>query len=493
MTPDTTPVTSALVVVPTYDERESVERAVTRVLAADARTKVLVVDDGSPDGTADLVAALAADEPRLHLLRRSGKGGLGSAYRAGFAWALERGYDAVVEMDADLSHPADRLPALLDALGDADLSIGSRWVKGGGTEGWPLSRRLLSRGGNLYVRLMLGLGVGDATAGFRAFRRSALETIDPATLASEGYAFQIESTYVARRLGLRLTEVPITFTERAEGTSKMSGRIVLEALLRVTGWAFGVGRPPASRRRAVLARSGSTPAVGPLARVAAVLAALLLVGGVALAAQAATHPEPASLAPLPARTAAPSPSASAPDAPASGGADAARGAPARDAGSNDASIPVPAAGSDTPAAQQPVAIRIPAIGVESRLIDLGIAKDGTMQVPTDPALAGWLTGAPAPGERGPAVIAGHVDTHEGPAVFYRLRELEPGDTIEVERRDGTTLTFTVRRLESFAKDDFPTARVYGPAPGPVLRLITCSGDIDPVSGHYVDNTVVFAS
>ncbi|QKE82655.1 class F sortase [Arthrobacter sp. NEB 688] len=493
MTPDTTPVTSALVVVPTYDERESVERAVTRVLAADPRTEVLVVDDGSPDGTADLVAALAADEPRLHLLRRSGKGGLGSAYRAGFAWALERRYDAVVEMDADLSHPATRLPALLDGLADADLVIGSRWVDGGATHGWPLSRQLLSRGGNLYVRIALGLGVGDATAGFRAFRRAALETIDPTSLVSEGYAFQIESTYVARRLGLRLLEVPITFTERAEGTSKMSGRIVLEALLRVTGWAVGIGRPPAARRRAVLARGGSVPAVRPLAKVAAVLAALALVGGVALAARAATHPEPASLAPLPARSAAPVPASPSPDATPSGAGDAAGGDEARDAGSNDASIPVPAAGSDTPAAQQPVAIRIPAIGVESRLIDLGIAKDGTMQVPTDPALAGWLTGAPAPGERGPAVIAGHVDTHEGPAVFYRLRQLEPGDAIEVERRDGTTVTFTVRRLETFAKDDFPTDRVYGPAPGPVLRLITCSGDIDPVTGHYVDNTVVFAS
>ena len=250
MTGTTRPdVRTTLVVVPTYDERDNVEEAVRRVLHADPRVEVLVVDDGSPDGTADLVDALRADESRLHLVRREGKGGLGSANRAGFGWALERGYDAVVEMDADLSHPADRLPALLDGLADADLVIGSRWVPGGATVGWPLSRRLLSRGGNLYVRLLLRLGVGDATAGFRAFRREALETMDAVHLASEGYSFQVESTYVARRLGLRLVEVPITFTERVEGDSKMSTRIVLEALLRVTGWAVGGASPGGDRCR----------------------------------------------------------------------------------------------------------------------------------------------------------------------------------------------------------------------------------------------------
>lgn len=495
MNPDpTAPVTRALVVIPTYDERESVERAVRGVLDADPRTEVLVVDDGSPDGTADLVAALAADDARVHLLRRSGKGGLGSAYRAGFAWALARDHDAVVEMDADLSHPVDRLPALLDGLADADLVIGSRWVPGGATQGWPLRRRLLSRAGNLYVRLALGLGVGDATAGYRAFRRDALERLDPSTLASEGYAFQVETTYVARRLGLRLAEVPITFTEREAGLSKMSGRIVLEALLRVTGWAVGIGRPESARRAALAARGVGAPAIGRARRAGVLLGLLALLGGGALAARAVTDPAPVRLptaaergvtTPSPAPSA--TPSAPAPAAPSSPGADS------RTAGSNDASIPAPATGRQAPAGDRPVEVRIPRIGVTSRLVDLGIAKDGTMEVPRDPALAGWLTAAPAPGQRGPAVIAGHVDTQAGPAVFARLDELVPGDEVEVLQQDGDLVTFTVRSLASFAKDDFPTAQVYGPAPGPVLRLVTCSGEIDPVSGHYTDNTVVFAS
>ncbi|WP_282958986.1 class F sortase [Phycicoccus avicenniae] len=145
------------------------------------------------------------------------------------------------------------------------------------------------------------------------------------------------------------------------------------------------------------------------------------------------------------------------------------------------------------AGDRPVEVVIPAIGVRSSLVDLGIAGDGTMQVPSDFARAGWLTAAPAPGQRGPAVIAGHVDSHEGPAVFFRLSELVAGDEVRVVQADGDVVSFTVRGKESFAKDEFPTDRVYGPVPGPVLRLITCSGEVDPVSGHYVDNTVVFAS
>ena len=500
MTTPTSPVRSALVVLPTYQERENVETAIDRVLAADPRVEVLVVDDGSPDGTADLVAALGERQPRVHLLRRGGKGGLGSAYRAGFGWALERGYDAVVEMDADLSHPADRLPALLDGLADADLVIGSRWVPGGATVGWPLSRRLLSRGGNRYVRLLLRLGVGDATAGFRAFRREALRTIGATDLASEGYCFQVESTYVARRLGLRLAEVPITFTERAQGSSKMSNRIVLEALLRVTGWAVGIGRPAAARDAVVAATPGA-PAVLPRSTKVGVVAALVAVVaglGVAVASAASRDAAPASLQvptdrPTTAASSTPDSSTTAdPAAPVD--PETAFGPQVRDADGGDAALPAPAERvGTTPAGDRPVEVRIPAIGVDSTLVDLGIADDGTMQVPTDFQKAGWLTAAPAPGERGPAVIAGHVDSHRGPAVFYRLSELRPGDEVEVVQEDGDVVTFTVRGSAQFAKDDFPTDQVYGPAPGPVLRLITCSGDIDPKSGHYLDNTVVFAS
>ena len=167
---------------------------------------------------------------------------------------------------------------------------------------------------------------------------------------------------------------------------------------------------------------------------------------------------------------------------------------ARDARRSESAIPVATApGDPPPSGDVPVRVRIPSIGVDSTLVDLGIAADGTMQVPADFDLAGWLTAAPAPGQRGPAVIAGHVDSHDGPAVFFRLGDLVPGDRVEVVQRDGDVLTFTVRSLARFAKDDFPTDLVYGPAPGPVLRLITCSGQVDPVSGHYLDNTVVFAS
>ena len=172
-----------------------------------------------------------------------------------------------------------------------------------------------------------------------------------------------------------------------------------------------------------------------------------------------------------------------------------RGEGARTAGSGDAALPAPelAVGASTPKGDRPVEVVIPAIGVRSRLVDLGIAGDGTMQVPSDFARAGWLTAAPAPGQRGPAVIAGHVDSREGPAVFFRLHELVAGDEVRVVQADGDVVSFTVRGKESFAKDAFPTDRVYGPVPGPVLRLVTCSGEVDPVSGHYLDNTVVFAS
>jgi dolichol-phosphate mannosyltransferase len=232
----------ALVVIPTYNEIESIEAVVERVLAADDRAEVLVVDDSSPDGTGDLVAKLAEGSSRLHLLRRPGKQGLGTAYRAGFAWGIERGYDALVEMDADMSHPPERLPALLGALAGADLVIGSRYVPGGSTVNWSPLRKLISRGGNTYVRLALGLPIHDATAGYRAYRVEVLEALPVSAVASNGYCFQVEMAHRTWREGFRVTEVPITFTERTSGVSKMSQRIVLEALLRVAAWAVTGGR-----------------------------------------------------------------------------------------------------------------------------------------------------------------------------------------------------------------------------------------------------------
>ncbi len=230
--------TRALVVIPTYNEIATLQRAVMRVLAADRRASVLVVDDGSPDGTGDLADELARAVPRVHAQHRSGKLGLGSAYRDGFTWGLAQGFDVVCEMDADLSHPADALPALLDALDTADVAIRSRYVPGGSVVGWPMSRHLLSRGGNRYVRTLTGVPVRDATAGFRAYRRSVIETLDMATLTTDGYAFQLEMTLRAWQAGFRLAEVPIRFVERQEGASKMSRAIVAEAMLHVARWAW---------------------------------------------------------------------------------------------------------------------------------------------------------------------------------------------------------------------------------------------------------------
>ena len=234
-------------VIPTYNEAESVVEVIDRVLAAEPRADVLVVDDGSPDGTAKLVLERSAGEPRVHLMVGSGKLGLGAAYGAGFGWGLERGYDALVEMDADLSHPPERLPALLDGLADADLVIGSRYVPGGRTVNWSRSREAISRGGNTYVRLALGVPVHDGTAGYRAYRREVLEELPVEAVRSNGYCFQIEMVHKAWQEGFRVVEVPITFTERASGVSKMSRQIVAEALLRVTQWALTGGRRRARR------------------------------------------------------------------------------------------------------------------------------------------------------------------------------------------------------------------------------------------------------
>jgi dolichol-phosphate mannosyltransferase len=228
----------SIVVIPTYDEADNIQTVIDRILRSASDVDVLVVDDNSPDGTAALVAAHARYLDRVFLLRHGEKAGLGAAYRAGFRWALNRNYDVIVQMDADLSHPPERVPALIIALEDADVAIGSRYVAGGEISQWTWPRRLISRAGNAYVRLVLGLPVHDATAGFKAFRRTALEEIGACDAASEGYCFQIENTWRAARLGLRVTEVPITFSDRTLGTSKMSSDIVTEALGRVWTWRW---------------------------------------------------------------------------------------------------------------------------------------------------------------------------------------------------------------------------------------------------------------
>ena len=224
-----------LFIIPTLDEAPTIQTAVEGARAAGAA--VLVVDDGSTDGTIAIVRSLAEAGHGVHLVQRGRKLGLGSAYRDGFRWALRRAYTAVGEMDADLSHDPADIPRLVAALDDADLVIGSRYVDGGGVRDWPLSRELLSRGGNAYVRLWTGLPIRDATAGFRLYRREVLEAIDLAAVRSEGYAFQVEMALRTTEAGFSAAEVPITFTERQEGTSKMSRTIVAEALWRVPMWA----------------------------------------------------------------------------------------------------------------------------------------------------------------------------------------------------------------------------------------------------------------
>ncbi len=225
-----------LVVVPTYDERLSLEDVVRRTRAAVPLAHLLVVDDASPDGTGDLADALAADDDHVHVLHRPGKEGLGAAYLAGFGWGLERDYDVLVEMDADGSHQPEQLPLLLSQLPAADLVLGSRWVPGGSVVNWPRRRELLSRGGNTYVRRALGIDLRDATGGFRAFRRETLEKLDLAGVASAGYCFQVDLIWRTVQQGFRVVEVPIEFVERTRGSSKMSGSIVREALWRVTVW-----------------------------------------------------------------------------------------------------------------------------------------------------------------------------------------------------------------------------------------------------------------
>ena len=229
-----------LVVIPTYNEAPNVPVVLTRVRAALPDAEVLVVDDGSPDGTADLAEATGKEVGSVHVLRRAGKSGLGSAYRDGFAWGMERGAQVLVEMDADLQHDPAALPQLVGPVvaGDAGLVIGSRYIPGGAIPAWPWHRRMLSRWGNRYAGAVLGLGVRDATAGYRAYAASTLRSIDLAAVRADGYAFQIEMAYRSARSGARVREVPIRFGERSAGTSKMSGTIIVEALVLVTWWAL---------------------------------------------------------------------------------------------------------------------------------------------------------------------------------------------------------------------------------------------------------------
>ncbi|MGH2820113.1 MAG: polyprenol monophosphomannose synthase [Actinomycetota bacterium] len=230
---------AALVAVPTYNEREGLDVLLPRLLAVAAEgLDVLVVDDASPDGTADLVEGHARDSSRVHLLRRPTKQGLGTAYLTAFRWALERDYWAVVEMDADLSHDPAAIPSLLSQLGAAELAIGSRYVRGGSVRNWSPLRRLLSRAGNVYAGLLLGFGVRDSTSGFRAYRAEVLERQRLDSVRSEGYAFQIEMTRRVFLAGGRIVEIPITFEERTSGRSKLSRTIILEAIYRVAGWGI---------------------------------------------------------------------------------------------------------------------------------------------------------------------------------------------------------------------------------------------------------------
>jgi dolichol-phosphate mannosyltransferase len=228
----------AVIVIPTYNEVDNLAWIVDRLRRAQPDLDVLVVDDESPDGTGRIADTLAEADDQVHVLHRTARGGLGAAYVHGFTWALEEGYDVIGEMDADGSHQPEQLHRLLTALDGADLVIGSRWVPGGSVVNWPRRRELLSRGGNVYVRLLLGIDVRDATAGYRLFRRQTLEKIDLAKVRSTGYVFQTDMVARALNAGLVVREVPIEFVERVRGDSKMSGAVATESLKRITAWGL---------------------------------------------------------------------------------------------------------------------------------------------------------------------------------------------------------------------------------------------------------------
>jgi dolichol-phosphate mannosyltransferase len=228
----------ACMVVPTYNEADNLAEVVGRLRAVHPEVDVLVVDDASPDGTGEVADGLAARDPGVRVVHRAGKEGLGAAYLHGFRVALDAGYDVIGEMDADGSHQAEQLHRLLDALPGADLVIGSRWVPGGSVVNWPLHRQALSRGGNLYVRLLLGIEVRDATAGYRLYRRTTLEKIELGTVRSAGYVFQTDLVARVVRAGLVVREVPIEFVERVRGESKMGPAVAAESLRRITAWGL---------------------------------------------------------------------------------------------------------------------------------------------------------------------------------------------------------------------------------------------------------------
>lgn len=236
-TPAELPSDRTLVVVPTYDELENLPLIVGRVHKAQPGVHILVVDDGSPDGTGELADEMAANDPRLHVMHRAAKDGLGAAYLAAFAWGLEQGYTVIVEMDADGSHAPEQLYRLLNAIDcGADLVIGSRYVEGGTVRNWPWRRMILSRSANTYARMLLGVELHDITAGYRAYRRRVLEKLDLSTIDSKGYCFQVDLTWRSISSGFTVTEVPITFTERELGVSKMSGSNIREAMIKTARW-----------------------------------------------------------------------------------------------------------------------------------------------------------------------------------------------------------------------------------------------------------------
>jgi dolichol-phosphate mannosyltransferase len=253
------PLGRILIVIPTYDERENLEWIVGRLRSAVPEADVLVVDDASPDGTGEVADRIAAADPQVSVLHRTAKAGLGAAYLHGFEVALERGYDVIGEMDADGSHQPEQLPRLLGALPGADLVIGSRWVAGGTVVNWPLSRKVLSVGGNVYARVLLGIPLRDITAGYRLFRRSTLESLDLGSVESAGYIFQTDLAFRTLRAGLRVVEVPIEFVERVRGESKMSRDVATESLRRITAWGL---RERARQLRDVLSKMSRRGARG---------------------------------------------------------------------------------------------------------------------------------------------------------------------------------------------------------------------------------------
>ena len=232
------PIERVAVLIPTYNERDNLPLIVERVRESVPAADVVVLDDNSPDGTGEVADAMAAADPQVTVIHRQGKEGLGAAYLAGFRWALERGYDAIVEMDADGSHRPEHLSHMLDVAADADLVIGSRYVRGGKIVNWPADRKAISMAGNMYIKLVLGMPVNDATAGYRVYRAETLRTIGLDEVESAGYVFQTDLTVRTVRAGLRVVEVPITFVEREIGDSKMDGDVVRESMTRITRWGL---------------------------------------------------------------------------------------------------------------------------------------------------------------------------------------------------------------------------------------------------------------